>query len=101
MFKEPSNYCVTDYTTAVYKLTHIQDIKYVTANHKGMYTPVQRASLITMYNCVATTRIPQMKLIQPHSSKNNPSIFAVYVKTHSSALLLFFYGRVRRAQGDK
>ena len=38
--------------------------------------PARTATLITMYNYVATTMTPQMKLIQPHSSNNNPSISA-------------------------
>ena len=41
-----------------------------------MYTLARRATLITMYNYVATTRIPQMELV--NSSNINPSIFAVY-----------------------
>ena len=45
--------------------------------HKGKYTPAQTATLITTCDYVTTAGIPQMKLIQPHSSDNNPSIFAV------------------------
>ena len=48
----------------------------MTDNCKGMNTPPPRATLI-MYNYVGMARILQMKLIQPHSSKNNPSIFVM------------------------
>ena len=45
----------------------------MTDNCKGMNTPPPRATLIIMYNYVGMARIPQMKLIQPHSSKTTLS----------------------------
>ena len=40
------------------------------ANLLHMYTLPQKLLMITMHDYVATTRIPQMKLIQPQSSNN-------------------------------